>query len=116
MEPPDTEISRAYLCEVLLPTLKVRDIVVMDNLTPHKNEETFALLWRPLASMSGSPARLLPGSQPHRNDAKQGQTDLALLGAKGPRGVDGCNRHCTLPRHSNQCQKQVLLMWLQNHL
>jgi hypothetical protein len=31
----DTEVFRAYLREVLLPTLKVGDIVVMDNLTPH---------------------------------------------------------------------------------
>jgi hypothetical protein len=29
---------------VLLPTLKAGDIVVMDNLTPHKNAETLALL------------------------------------------------------------------------
>ena len=40
----DTEVFRAYVREVLLPTLRVGDIVVMDNLTPHKNEETIALI------------------------------------------------------------------------
>jgi transposase len=40
----DTEVFRAYVREVLLPTLKAGDIVVMDNLTPHKNSETLALL------------------------------------------------------------------------
>ena len=40
----DTEVFRAYVGEVLLPTLKAGDIVVMDNLTPHKNEETLALM------------------------------------------------------------------------
>jgi len=30
--------------EVLLPTLHAGDIVVMNNLTPHKNEETLALI------------------------------------------------------------------------
>jgi transposase len=40
----DTEVFRAYVCEVLLPTLKAGDIVVMDNLTPHKSAETLALL------------------------------------------------------------------------
>ena len=40
----DTEVFRAYVREVLLPTLKAGDIVVMDNLTPHKNEETLSLI------------------------------------------------------------------------
>lgn len=40
----DTEVFRAYVREVLLPTLRVGDIVVMDNLTPHKNQETLALI------------------------------------------------------------------------
>lgn len=40
----DTEVFRAYVREVLIPTLRVGDIVVMDNLTPHKNEETLALI------------------------------------------------------------------------
>ena len=40
----DTEVFRTYVGAVLLPTLKAGDIVVMDNLTPHKNEETLALI------------------------------------------------------------------------
>lgn len=40
----DTEVFRAYVREVLVPTLRVGDIVVMDNLTPHKNEETLILI------------------------------------------------------------------------
>jgi transposase len=40
----DTETFRAYMREVFLPTLKSGDIVIMDNLTPHKNEETLALI------------------------------------------------------------------------
>ena len=40
----DTEVFRAYVREVLIPTLRFGDIVVMDNLTPHKNEETLALI------------------------------------------------------------------------
>jgi hypothetical protein len=94
----DTEVFRAYLREVLLPTLKVGDIVMIDNLTPHKNDQTLALLEAAGVQVWFLPAHL-PGSQPHRNGAKQGQTDFAFLGAKGPRGVDGCDRHCTLPRH-----------------
>lgn len=40
----DTEVFLAYVRELLIPTLRVGDIVVMDNLTPHKNEETLALI------------------------------------------------------------------------
>ena len=40
----DTEVFRTYVGTVLLPTLRAGDIVVMDNLTPHKNQETLALI------------------------------------------------------------------------
>ena len=36
----DTEVFRAYVREVLCPTLQSGDIVVMDNLSPHKNDRT----------------------------------------------------------------------------
>jgi hypothetical protein len=98
---------------VLLPTLKVRDIVVMDNLTPHQNEETFALLWRPLASLSGSPARLLHETQPYRKDVDQGQTGFAFDGAKDLRKVTGANRHSCASSHSRLRQKLVQLPRLQ---
>jgi hypothetical protein len=51
MEPPrprpiegatDTEVSRAYVQEVLVSTPRAGDLVVMDNLAPHKNEQTVA--------------------------------------------------------------------------
>jgi transposase len=58
----DTEVFRAYVREVLLPTLKVGDIVVMDNLTPHKNEETLALL-----EAAGVQVCFLPAYSPDLN-------------------------------------------------
>jgi hypothetical protein len=38
-EPMTGEIFRVYLEQCLVPTLKVGDIVVMDNLPAHKNDE-----------------------------------------------------------------------------
>jgi len=32
----DSDVFRAYVCEVLAPQLRAGDVVVMDNLTPHK--------------------------------------------------------------------------------
>ena len=40
----DAEVFRTYVREVLLPTLSPGDIVVMDNLSAHKNPETIALI------------------------------------------------------------------------
>ena len=40
----NTEVFRAYVSEVLLPTLKAGDVVVMDNLSAHKNAQTVALI------------------------------------------------------------------------
>ena len=42
--PTDTEVFRAYVREILCPTLRAGDLVVMDNLCPHKNEVTLALI------------------------------------------------------------------------
>jgi len=38
----DTAVFQAYVREVLCPTLRRGDVVVMDNLAPHKNEPTVA--------------------------------------------------------------------------
>src|SRR6516225_1143703 len=36
----DTEVFRAYVQEVLCPTLRLGDVVIMDNLSPHKSSQT----------------------------------------------------------------------------
>jgi len=38
------DVFKAYIEKILLPTLKAGDIVVMDNLSAHKNQETIALI------------------------------------------------------------------------
>ncbi len=40
----DTDVFRAYVSEVLCPALRPGDVVVMDNLSPHKNDHTLALI------------------------------------------------------------------------
>lgn len=51
----NTEVFRAYVCKVLVPTLRPGDIVVMDNLGAHKNENTLALI-----QQAGAEVRFLP--------------------------------------------------------
>ena len=58
----DTEVFHAYVREVLCPTLRPGDIVVMDNLGAHKNDRTLALIAR-----AGAEVRFLPAYSPGLN-------------------------------------------------
>jgi transposase len=58
----DTEVFRAYIREVLGPTLRPGDIVVMDNLAPHKNDRTLEYI-----SQAGAEALFLPAYSPDLN-------------------------------------------------
>ena len=58
----NTEVFRAYVREILLPTLQPGDVVVMDNLSAHKNTETIALI-----EEVGAEAMFLPPYSPDLN-------------------------------------------------
>jgi transposase len=58
----DTESFRAYVGEVLLPTLQPGDIVVMDNLSPHKSDPTLTLI-----TNAGAQVFFLPAYSPDLN-------------------------------------------------
>jgi len=58
----DTESFRAYVRTVLAPTLRPGDIVVMDNLSPHKSDPTLTLITR-----AGAQVLFLPAYSPDLN-------------------------------------------------
>jgi transposase len=58
----DTEVFRTYVEKVLVPTLRRGDLVVMDNLTPHKNAQTLTLI-----EQAGAEALFLPAYSPDLN-------------------------------------------------
>jgi transposase len=58
----DTEVFREYVAQVLCPTLHPGDIVVMDNLAPHKSEATLALI-----EQAGAEVLFLPAYSPDLN-------------------------------------------------
>jgi transposase len=60
--PTDTEVFMAYVREVLCPSLRRHDIVVMDNLSPHKNPQTLGLIAR-----AGATVEFLPAYSPDLN-------------------------------------------------
>lgn len=58
----DTEVFQVYVREVLCPTLRRGDLVVMDNLSPHKNDATLALI-----AAAGATVAFLPAYSPDLN-------------------------------------------------
>jgi transposase len=62
----DTEVFRAYVAEVLCPILRPGDLVVMDNLAPHKCEPTLALIRH-----RGATVLFLPAYSPDLNPIEQ---------------------------------------------
>jgi len=58
----DTAVFAAYVGRVLVPTLRPGDLVVMDNLAPHKSEPTLAVI-----RAAGAEAIFLPAYSPDLN-------------------------------------------------
>lgn len=58
----DTEVFRAYVHQVLCPTLRRGDVVIMDNLSPHKSDRTLLLI-----EQRGAQVRFLPAYSPDLN-------------------------------------------------
>jgi transposase len=52
----DTEVFQAYVRGVLVPTLQPGDVVILDNLSPHKNEPTLELIRQARAQVLFLPA------------------------------------------------------------
>jgi transposase len=58
----DAEVFRAYVRRVLCPTLRKGDLVIMDNLSPHKSEPTLSLI-----AQAGAAVLFLPAYSPEFN-------------------------------------------------
>ena len=77
----NTEVFYAYVREVLVPSLRPRDIVIMDNLGSHKNERTLSLI-----EQAGAEARFLPAYSPDLNPIEMMWSKVkALLRKAGAR-------------------------------
>jgi len=70
----DTEVFQAYVAKVLVPTLRPGDIVIMDNLAPHKSEPTLALI-----SQAGAAVLFLPAYSPDLNPIEKMWSKLKAL-------------------------------------
>jgi len=85
----DTDVFQAYVRCVLVPTLRPGDVVILDNLSPHKNEPTLSLI-----RQAGAQILFLPAYSPDLNPIEkmwskvknylrraEARTEAALIGA-----------------------------------
>lgn len=70
----DTESFRAYVEAVLVPTLRPGDLVVMDNLSPHKSDPTLALILQ-----AGAFVLFLPAYSPDLNPIEKMWSKIKYL-------------------------------------
>ena len=75
----DTDVFRAFVQRVLIPTLKPGDMAILDNLSPHKHPETVRLL-----EAAGVRVRFLPPYSPDLNPIEKmwSKVKAALRSAK----------------------------------
>ena len=82
--PIDTDSFRAYVEQVLVPTLRPGDVVVLDNLAVHKQPEVRAAI-----EAVGAQLRFLPPYSPDFNPIELAFAKLkAFLRAARPRNFD----------------------------
>jgi transposase len=82
--PIDTDSFRAYVEQVLVPTLRRGDVVVLDNLAVHKQPEVRAAI-----EAAGARIRFLPPYSPDFNPIEMAFAKLkAFLRAARPRTFD----------------------------
>lgn len=74
----NAEVFHSYVREVLVPSLRPGDIVVMDNLSAHKNERTLDLI-----KQAGAEARFLPAYSPDLNPIEMMWSKVKALLRKG---------------------------------
>ena len=79
----DTEVFRTYVQVVLCPTLRPGDVVVMDNLSPHKHDTCLRLI-----EQAGAAVRFLPAYSPDLNPIEKMWSKLKewLRGAEAQTG------------------------------
>lgn len=83
----DTEVFRTYVAKVLAPTLRHGDMVVMDNLAPHKSEPTLELI-----TQAGAKVLFLPAYSPDFNPIEKMWSKVkALLRSAEARSLEDLN-------------------------
>ena len=107
----DTEVFQSYVREVLCPTLRPGDVVVMDNLSPHKHDPTLRLI-----EQTGASVRFLPAYSPDLNPIEKmwSKVKQFLRSAEARTGEELQRGHRRRPglRHRPRRHELVRFVWL----
>ena len=107
----DTEVFRAYVDNVLCPMLRPGEVVVMDNLAPHKSDPPLELIMA-----AGAQALFLPAYSPDLNpiekDVEQSQSAAAQRRGAQPGSPRERHRWSAGQGHRPRCPRLVRLVWL----
>jgi transposase len=99
---------------VLCPTLRKGDVVVMDNLSPHKSELTLSLI-----EQAGAEVLFLPAYSPDFNPIEQmwSKIKASLRSAQArTQPADSSHRFGFGERHTSRRYQLVCPLWLQFYL
>ena len=111
----DTEVFRAYVRHVLCPTLHPGDVVILDNLAPHKSQPTLSLI-----EAAGAAIRFLPAYSPDLNPieetVEQSQSQPADSRSTNAANAGSSDGGRFGGRDTPRCQELVCLVWLQFYL
>src|SRR4051812_16739759 len=101
----DTEVFATYVKEVLSPMLKPGDVVVMDNLAPHKDAATLELI-----RQQGADVRFLPAYSPDLNPIEK-MWSKVKNGRRGGEGGPQPPRLQATSRALPKLSRQVAANW-----
>jgi transposase len=101
--PIDNPSFLAYVEQVLVPTVRPGDVVVLDNLAVHKQADVRAAI-----EQVGAQLRFLPPYRPDFNPIEQAFATLkAFLRAARPLAGPGAGRACCLLSASSRCSRRA---------
>lgn len=108
----DTLVFHAYVREILVPSLRTGDIVIVDNLGAHKNAQTLAVI-----GAAGATVWFLPAYSPDLNPIEMmwSKVKAWLRSAEAPRTARR-HRHHPARRDRRQRPRLVCRLQLQYYL
>ena len=109
--PMDGPAFEAYVTQVLVPTLKPGDIVVMDNLAAHKRDEITSAIVA-AGAKAPLPAALFARPQSDRNGLRQAQGRPPQGGCQINRGLGPRHRRCPCRLHHSRMSEFLRRRWL----
>jgi len=110
-EPRPKTFLKLISNKILTPSLKAGDVVILDNLAAHKNQQVRGLIKSVGAELWYLPA-YSPDLNPIEKDVEQNQVYFKNTQGQNRRCLDTCYCQGTWDGNSQWCEGMVWIMWL----